>query len=289
MITAGHVIVAGEVTCKGDINYEAIVRRVIAEIGYDPSGFEITVLIHEQSADIAGSVDIALEARGGSDGKYDLLGAGDQGIVYGYATNENAAGLPTAFAIAQDITAALEQCRIANAIDGLKPDGKAMVTLEYENGKPKRVHTVVVSAQHEEGINRIEFEDDIEFLVIRPACDRYKCPVTDSTSILINPSGRFVIGGADADTGLTGRKLAVDTYGGLAPHGGGAFSGKYTTKVDRSGAYMARYVAVNVVAAGLANGARSVLLTLSGKRSLLRSMCVHSVPVSIVMIRFALL
>jgi S-adenosylmethionine synthetase len=252
MITAGHVIVAGEVTCKGDVNYEAVTRKAIAEIGYDPNGFEVTALIHEQSADIAGGVDAALEARDGSGGKYDQLGAGDQGIVYGYATNENATGLPTAFAIAQDITEALEQCRLVGAIKGLKPDGKAMVTLECESGKPKRVHTVIVSAQHEEGVNRIELEDDIEFLIVRPICERYKCPVTNDTAILINPSGRFVIGGADADTGLTGRKLAVDTYGGLASHGGGAFSGKDATKVDRSGAYMARYVALNVVEAGLA-------------------------------------
>lgn len=238
MATAGKIIVAGEITGKELPDIPAIVCRTVRETGYR-SDYEVEVITHDQSGDIAGAV--AQDTQ---------MGAGDQGIVYGYACSETAERLPLPAVLAHRLTRLLTNARKTGMIRGLGPDGKAQVSVEYVFGLPSRISSVVVSCQHEPEKDMDKLRREIMALVIVPALR--EVPPDEGTKILINPSGRFVQGGFEADTGLTGRKLMVDTYGGLIPHGGGALSGKDGTKVDRSGAYMARYIAKNIVSAGLA-------------------------------------
>ena len=239
MATAGKIIAAGEITAAQLPDIPAIICRTVQEAGYGGSGYEVEVITHEQSPDIAGAVRSKLRT-----------GAGDQGIVYGYACDETPACLPLPVVLANRLTRILTHVRVLGIVPGLRPDGKSQVSVEYEHGRPKRVAAVVLSCQHEANADLDALRRDLLQYVIHPALR--VLPPDDQTELLINPSGRFVEGGFEADTGLTGRKLMVDTYGGLAPHGGGALSGKDGTKVDRSGAYMARYIAKNIVAAGLA-------------------------------------
>lgn len=238
MATAGKIIVAGEITARELPDIPAIVCRTVREAGY-ASDYEVEVITHDQSGDIAGAVAQVAQT-----------GAGDQGIMYGYACGETAELLPLQVVLAHRLTRLLTNARRMGTIQGLGPDGKAQVSVEYVFGLPSRITNVVVSCQHDADKDMGELRREILKSVITPALRML--PPDEATEILINPSGRFVLGGFDADTGLTGRKLMVDTYGGLVPHGGGALSGKDGTKVDRSGAYMARYVAKNIVAAGLA-------------------------------------
>ena len=238
MATAGKIIVAGEITASGLPDIPAIVCRTVRETGYG-SDYEVEVITHDQSGDIAGAVSQDVQ-----------MGAGDQGIVYGFACSETAELLPLPVVLAHRVTLLLTNARKTGTILGLGPDGKAQVSVEYQNGKPHRIAAVVVSCQHDADKDMDELRREITRHVIVPALrDLYP---DHKTEAFINPSGRFVLGGFEADTGLTGRKLMADTYGGLAPHGGGALSGKDGSKVDRSGAYMARYIAKNIVAAGLA-------------------------------------
>ena len=238
MATAGKIIVAGEITARVLPDIAAIVCRTVRETGYG-SDYEVEAVTHDQSGDIAGAVSQNLQ-----------MGAGDQGIMYGHACSETAELLPLPVVLAHRLTRLLTNARRTGTIHGLGPDGKAQVSVEYQGGAPHRIAAVVVSCQHDEDKGMDELRREIIRHVIVPALrDLYPDPKTE---VFINPSGRFVLGGFDADTGLTGRKLMADTYGGLAPHGGGALSGKDGTKVDRSGAYMARYIAKNIVAAGLA-------------------------------------
>ena len=235
MATAGKIIVAGEIACAASVPIEAIVRSTLHDVGYDPSKYEVEVYISEQSPDIAAGV--AQEE-----------GAGDQGIMYGYAVDETEAMLPLPVVLSNHLAKRLTLARKAHEIEGLLPDGKTQVTVVYDDDRVY-IDTIVVSAQHTADKSQTVLASEIIENVIMPTVDDDL--ITPDTRILINPSGRFVVGGPEADTGLTGRKIMVDTYGGLASHGGGAFSGKDATKVDRSGAYMARYVAKQFVAAGL--------------------------------------
>ena len=251
MATKGKIFVCGEITCAAKINIRSVVREVLRKVGYNPMKFIVFVYVHRQSHDIAGGVDSALGVRNsGSEDVFGSTGAGDQGTVYGYATRETWTRLPVPVVFANDICRGLDEAMQDGTIRGIGPDGKAQVTVVYEDGKPVGVKNIVVSVQHDEGKNLEELRREIISEVLYPILDRFSFP--KDVEILINPSGRFVEGGPAADTGLTGRKLMVDTYGGLAAHGGGAFSGKDPTKVDRSAAYMARYIAKNIVAAGLA-------------------------------------
>jgi S-adenosylmethionine synthetase len=243
----GMVLVAGELTTSAYVNIPTIVRQTLKEIGYTESRYGIeyetcAVLVHieEQSPDIAMGVDTA---------KGHEQGAGDQGMMFGYATCETSNYMPLPIDLAHKLTMKLAQVRKNKSIPYLGPDGKAQVTVEYENGKPCHVTAVVVSNQHDEGIKHARIEKDIIKYVVKPVCGKW---LTADTKFYINPTGKFVVGGPYADAGLTGRKIIVDTYGGMGRHGGGAFSGKDPSKVDRSGAYVARYIAKNVVAAGLA-------------------------------------
>lgn len=239
MATAGKIIVAGEITARELPDIPAIVCRTVREAGYGGSDYEVEAVTHDQSCDIAGAV--------GSDTQ---MGAGDQGIVYGFACSETPQLLPLPVVMAHRLTLLLTNARRTGIIRGLGPDGKAQVSVEYQGGAPYRIAAVVVSCQHDADKDMDELRREIIRHVIVPALrDLYPDPKTE---VFINPSGRFVLGGFEADTGLTGRKLMADTYGGLAPHGGGALSGKDGSKVDRSGTYMARYIAKNIVAAGLA-------------------------------------
>lgn len=239
MATAGKIIAAGEITAAKIPDIPVIICRTVREAGYGGSDYEVEVITHEQSPDIAEAV------CGGTE-----TGAGDQGILYGFACDETKELLPLPVVLAHRLTRLLTDTRRQGIIPGLRPDGKAQVSVEYRSGVPYRVAAVVVSCQHEDELPLPELRRDVLRHVIRPAMQ--ELPLDEHTEVLVNPSGRFVQGGFEADTGLTGRKLMVDTYGGLAPHGGGALSGKDGTKVDRSGAYMARYIAKNIVAAGLA-------------------------------------
>lgn len=239
LATAGKVLVAGEISAKVMPDIPSIVCRTIREAGYTELDYEIEVITHDQSDDIAYAVREGVQT-----------GAGDQGIMYGFACDETESYLPLPVILAHRLTRLLTNARKTGMIQGLRPDGKAQVSVEYRSGVPYRVAAVVVSCQHEDELPLPELRRDILRHVIRPAMQ--ELPLDEHTEVLVNPSGRFVQGGFEADTGLTGRKLMVDTYGGLAPHGGGALSGKDGTKVDRSGAYMARYIAKNIVAAGLA-------------------------------------
>ena len=238
LATAGKITVAGEITTKAMPDIPHIVCKTVRQIGYS-GNYEVEVDVHDQSPDIAEAVN----------GENEIT-AGDQGIVYGYACRETPQLLPLPVVLAHRITMDLTEARRNHLLEWLRPDGKAQVSVEYANGKPMRVRTVVVSAQHAPEVSQKELREAVYQRILVPALGEY---LDQSTEILINPSGSFVLGDFEADTGLTGRKLMVDTYGGLVPHGGGALSGKDCTKVDRSGAYMARYLAKNIVAAGLAD------------------------------------
>ena len=263
MATGHKIIVAGEITCAKRVDIRFVVREALRDIGYNPYAFLIYVYVHKQSADIADGVDRALESRSGDTTQYSMLGAGDQGTVYGYATDETREYLPLPLVLAHGICKRVDSVRRDNVIKGIKPDGKAQVTIEYEDGKPKRVASIVVSVQHSADKDMETLRGELISEVLHPVFKDF--PFDGGTEILVNPSGRFVKGGPAADTGLTGRKLMVDTYGGLAAHGGGAFSGKDPTKVDRSGAYMARYIAKNLVWSGLAKRCEVALSYAIGK------------------------
>lgn len=263
MATKGKIIVAGEITCSGKVDIRYIVKNVLREVGYNPWKFAVFVFVHHQSKDIAMGVNTALEARNGINDPYGSIGAGDQGTVYGYATNETSKNLPLPVVLSHRIVKRIDDCRKGKLIKGIQPDGKAQVTVEYENGKPKRVKAIVVSVQHDKDKSQEELKSDILHNVLWQCFEDF--PFDEDTEILINPSGRFVEGGPAADTGLTGRKIMVDTYGGLASHGGGALCGKDPTKVDRSGAYMARYIAKNIVWSGLTERCEVALSYAIGK------------------------
>ena len=258
--TTGSVWVFGEVTTKSYVNIEEIVRKTVAEIGYNSSdaGFDsqtcgVLVSIKGQSPDIAQGVGNALEAREahGEVDKYDLAGAGDQGMMIGFACNETPEYMPLTIALSHRLVRRLTELRKDGTLTWLRPDGKSQVTVEYAYGVPRRIEAVVISTQHAPDVPEVELRKAIEQLVIREICPAEL--MDDQTKIFVNPTGRFVVGGPMGDAGLTGRKIIVDTYGGVARHGGGAFSGKDPSKVDRSAAYAARHVAKNVVAAGLAD------------------------------------
>jgi S-adenosylmethionine synthetase len=257
--TTGLVLVMGEITTTTYIDIPTIVRDTIREIGYNNQhyGFDwetcgVIVSIKEQSGDIAMGVNKALEAKEGAAMKDDLdTGAGDQGMMVGFACNETPEFMPLTIALAHRLCRQLAYVRKSGGLTYLRPDGKSQVTVEYERGKPKRIDTVVISTQHDEDISREALHNDVLEQVIKPILPAEL--VQDAPRVLINPTGRFVIGGPMGDAGLTGRKIIVDSYGGIARHGGGAFSGKDPTKVDRSAAYAARYVAKNLVAAGIAD------------------------------------
>jgi len=259
-VTTGMVLVTGEITTQCYVDIPKIVRNTIREIGYTRAkyGFDadtcaVLTAIDEQSPDIAMGVNQALEAKNGqmTDEEMEATGAGDQGMVFGFACNETPELMPMPISLAHKLAKRLSDVRKDGTLDYLRPDGKTQVTVEYENDKPVRIDTVVISTQHSEDVERDTIEKDMLEKVIKPVIPENL--LDKGTKIFINPTGRFVIGGPQGDAGLTGRKIIVDTYGGYARHGGGAFSGKDPTKVDRSGAYAARYVAKNVVAAGLAD------------------------------------
>ena len=253
--TTGMVLVMGEITSKAKVDYNQIVRDTIARIGYKDGacGFDartcaVQIVLDQQSADIAMGVDDALEERGS--GESDNIGAGDQGMMFGYACNETEELMPMPIALAHRLAKKLAEVRKSGELPYLRPDGKSQVTVEYENGKPKRIEAVVLSTQHSADVEQKTIREDLIKKVVDEIIPQDL--LDENTKYFINPTGRFVIGGPEGDSGLTGRKIIVDTYGGYAPHGGGAFSGKDPTKVDRSAAYMARYIAKNIVAAGLA-------------------------------------
>ena len=245
----GVVVVAGELTTKGYVNIPKIVRQTLKDIGYTKTSYGIeyetcAVMVHieEQSPDISIGVSEG-------EGEYKEQGAGDQGMMFGYATDETSSYMPLPIHLAHKLAIKLSEVRKSKQIPYLGPDGKSQVTVEYENGKPIRVTTVVISNQHEEGFSHDEIKADIISEVIKPVCKEW---IDENTKYYVNPTGKFVLGGPFADAGVTGRKIIVDTYGGMGRHGGGAFSGKDPSKVDRSAAYVARYIAKNIVAAGIA-------------------------------------
>ncbi|MEQ6354420.1 methionine adenosyltransferase [Lysinibacillus sp. M3] len=262
-VTTGLVLVAGEITTSTYVDIKGIVRDTVAEIGYtrgkygfDAENLAVLVAIGEQSPDIAQGVDQALEAREGSmtDADIEAIGAGDQGLMFGYACNETPELMPLPISLAHKLARRLTEVRKSGELGYLRPDGKTQVTIEYdENNVPVRVDTIVISTQHDEEATLEQIQADLKEFVIAPVVPSELLDA--ETKYFINPTGRFVIGGPKGDAGLTGRKIIVDTYGGYARHGGGAFSGKDATKVDRSAAYAARYVAKNIVAAGLADRA----------------------------------
>ena len=261
LVTTGIVMVAGEITTSEYVDIPAIVRKTVLEIGYTDANFGIDgatcgviTSIQEQSADIARGVDHAVEEReGGTTDDLDALGAGDQGMMFGYACRETEELMPLPIAMAHRLAKRLSDVRKAGVIPYLRPDGKSQATIEYRDGRPVRVDTVLISAQHREEVDvETLLAPDVTAEVIEPVIREFDLEA-DGVRVLVNPTGRFEIGGPKADTGLTGRKIIVDSYGGMAPHGGGCFSGKDPTKVDRSAAYMARYVAKNLVASGAAD------------------------------------
>ena len=256
----GFVLITGEITTKAVLDIPAIARKTICEIGYDSSekGFDgntcaVMVALDKQSPDIAMGVDKALEAKENkmTDAQIEAIGAGDQGMMFGYATNETEEYMPYPISLAHKLAKQLTAVRKDGTLPYLRADGKSQVSVEYdENGKPSRLEAVVISTQHDEKVTQKQIHEDIKKYVLDPILPADM--IDEHTKMFINPTGRFVIGGPQGDAGLTGRKIIVDTYGGYARHGGGAFSGKDCTKVDRSAAYAARYVAKNIVAAGLA-------------------------------------
>ncbi len=255
----GFVLLLGEITTRAKINFDELVRRVVTEIGYDSSdkGFDghtcgVQLAIAQQSGDIAMGVDKALEAKKGemTEAEIEAVGAGDQGMMFGYACNETEALMPMPIYLAHKLTRRLSEVRKDGTLPWLRPDGKSQVTVEYRYGKPYRVDTVLISTQHSPDVSQEEIRAAVIDHVILPTLPAEM--VDEQIKIFVNPTGRFVIGGPMGDAGVTGRKIIVDTYGGMGRHGGGAFSGKDPTKVDRSAAYAARHVAKNIVAAGLA-------------------------------------
>lgn len=253
-ITTDNVFILGEITSNSNVDIEKIVRNTIKNIGYskefmfDPDTCNVKVLVHKQSEDISNGVNCALETRGES--SCSDIGAGDQGIIFGYACDETKEYMPLAISLAHKLTRKLEEVRENETINYLGPDGKSQVTVEYENDIPKRVDTIIISTQHLDSAENDIIQEDIKKHVIDEVIPKEL--IDENTKIYVNPSGRFVIGGPAGDSGLTGRKIIVDSYGGYAPHGGGAYSGKDPTKVDRSAAYMARFVCKNIVARKLA-------------------------------------
>jgi S-adenosylmethionine synthetase len=264
----GFVVLLGEITTKAVINFDELARKVITEIGYDSSekGFDgnscgVLVAIAKQSGDIAMGVDHALESRNGhqrsspveeiTDAEVESIGAGDQGMMFGYACNETSTLMPTPIYLAHKLTRRQSELRRNGTLPWLRPDAKSQVTIEYSQGKPRRVDTVLISTQHAPDVSQAEITEMVTEHIIMPALPEEM--VDKNIKVFVNPTGRFVVGGPMGDAGVTGRKIIVDTYGGMGRHGGGAFSGKDPTKVDRSAAYAARYVAKNVVAAGLAD------------------------------------
>ena len=262
-VTTGLVLVSGEITTTTYVDMKGIIRDTVAEIGYtrgkygfDAENLAVLVAVGEQSPDIAQGVDQALEAREGSmtDDELEAIGAGDQGLMFGYACNETPELMPMPISLAHKLARRLSEVRKSGELAYLRPDGKTQVTIEYdENNVPVRVDTIVISTQHDEEATLEQIQSDMKEFVINPVVPAEL--LDEATKYFINPTGRFVIGGPKGDAGLTGRKIIVDTYGGYARHGGGAFSGKDATKVDRSAAYAARYVAKNIVASGLADRA----------------------------------
>jgi len=262
MVTTGLVHVAGEVSTTGYVEIPAIVRKTVLGIGYNSSsiGFDgsscgVSVSIGQQSPDIAQGVDSGLEVRdGGSQDPYESQGAGDQGLMFGYASNETSNYMPTAIALAHKLSEKLSAVRKTGVVDFLRPDGKTQVTIGYEGSTPRTVEAVVVSSQHDEDVSQSEIHAAIKDQVVNPILNDSGLDFSN-VKLFINPTGKFVIGGPQGDAGLTGRKIIVDTYGGASRHGGGAFSGKDPSKVDRSAAYAMRWVAKNVVASGAADRA----------------------------------
>jgi S-adenosylmethionine synthetase len=254
----GFVMLLGEITTKAFVNFDELARKVIVDIGYDRAkkGFDgntcgVLSAISSQSADIDMGVSKSLEAKDGDPDGIDLIGAGDQGMMFGYACNETEQLMPMPIYLAHKLTRHLAEVRKAGTLPWLRPDGKSQVTVEYEYGKPKRIDTVLVSTQHAPKVSHAEIEEGVMEHIIMPSMPEGM--VDNNLKVYVNPTGRFVIGGPMGDAGVTGRKIIVDTYGGMGRHGGGAFSGKDPTKVDRSAAYAARWAAKNVVAAGLAD------------------------------------
>lgn len=258
LTTTGIIMVVGEITTSKYVDIPSIARNVVSEIGYtrakfgfDGSTCSVITSINEQSKDIAMGVDSALEYKKGNEDKYNTVGAGDQGMMFGYACTETEELMPLPITLAHKLSKRLADVRKDGTLSYLRPDGKSQVTIEYVDDVPKRVETVVISSQHSPEVTLEQIEKDIKKYVIDEIIPSKL--IDKDTKIYINPTGRFEIGGPMGDAGLTGRKIIVDTYGGVGRHGGGAFSGKDPTKVDRSGAYMARYIAKNIVAAGLAD------------------------------------
>ena len=259
-VTTGLVLILGEITTQAYVDLEQVVRNTVKEIGYNDSrvGFDwetcgVLSSIKEQAGDIAQGVNRAHEVRsGGSEDQYDLVGAGDQGMMIGFACNETDEYLPLTISLAHRLTRRLAELRKDGTLPYLRPDGKSQVTIEYEHGRPKRIAALVVSTQHDPDVRNEQIREDMERLVVEPVCPTDLLAGLDRERLYVNPTGRFVSGGPASDAGLTGRKIIVDTYGGIARHGGGAFSGKDPTKVDRSAAYAARHAAKNIVAAGIA-------------------------------------
>lgn len=279
--TTGMVMVMGEFTTQTYIDIPKLVRKTVEKIGYnnadygfDASTCAVLTAIDEQSQDISAGVTTALENRkGGAKDKYDGIGAGDQGMMFGYACDETPSLMPLPITLAHGLTAALAEVRRSGLIKGLRPDGKAQVTVAYDGDRPLLVDTVVISAQHDEDVKYESLAEQIKSKVIETTV-----PIellTEDTKYLVNPSGRFVIGGPHGDTGLTGRKIIVDTYGGSCPHGGGALSGKDPTKVDRSASYYARYVCKNIVASGMARRAQLQVAYAIGQAAPV-SLCVNT-------------
>jgi len=257
-VTTGQVLIMGEISTTAKVDVAKIARKVVCDIGYDDgsksfdgNSCAVLVALDEQSPDIAMGVDKSLELKGGEEDAYNLHGAGDQGMMFGFACDETPELMPLPISLAHKLTKKLTEVRKDGTLSYLRADGKSQVTVEYVDGKPSKVTAVVVSSQHSADVSLEKIREDIEKYVIRPIIPEEL--MTEDTKIYVNPTGRFVVGGPQGDSGLTGRKIIVDTYGGYSRHGGGAFSGKDPTKVDRSAAYAARYVAKNIVAAGLAS------------------------------------